>query len=176
MNKTRNSSESFIITNVASGRNSMEKFYCRKNYVLEYEYTFEWKYMSFFRMLCFKRSKTCKWKRFIRRKDFVMDSPVYTLKASQCGFLFRIWLCQKFWSRRFRYLRVETVYIFFRLYLNIQFYHPTGMFPYRIAAFEITSIYYFFILLSHASAINIRLQGTLSCKVIHFNIIFQIRE
>jgi len=29
-----------------------------------------------------------------------MDKPVYTLKASQCGFLFRFWLCHKFWSRR----------------------------------------------------------------------------
>jgi len=65
--------------------------------------------------------------------------------------------------------------VFCRLYWNSQFCHSTGMLLFRIGAFELTSIYYFVILLSRASAINGQLQGELSCTIIYFSIIFQIR-
>jgi len=37
---------------------------------------------------CFKHTKTCKLKRFIRRKEFVIDNPVYTLKQVSTAFYF----------------------------------------------------------------------------------------
>lgn len=78
MNKTGNNNDRFSIINVASGRNSLDEFYCTKNYELEDEYTFVRKNIHLLcLMLCFKHTKTCKWKRFIRRKEFVMDSPVF---------------------------------------------------------------------------------------------------
>jgi hypothetical protein len=111
MNKIGNNNDRFSIINVDSGRNSLDEFYCTKNYVLEDEYIFVRKSIHLlFLMRFFKHNKTCKWKRFIRRKEFVMDNPVYALKAGQCGFLFRFWLCHKFWSRKLWYLRLETVF------------------------------------------------------------------
>jgi len=122
-------------------------------------------------MRCFKHTKTCTWKRFIRRKEFVIDNPVYTLKQVSAAIYFD-----------FDFLASETLVssnrdsgFFCRLYWYIQFCHPTCMLLYRIGEFELTSIYYFVILLSRASAINGQLQGELSCTIIHFNIIFQIR-
>jgi hypothetical protein len=90
MNKTGNNNDRFSIINVASERNSLDEFYCTKHYVLEDEYTFLRKNIRLLcLMLCVKHNKTCNLKRFIRRKEFVMHNAVYTLKTSQCGFLFR---------------------------------------------------------------------------------------
>ena len=90
MNKTGNNNDRFSVINVASERNSMDEFFCKKNYILEDKYTFLRKNIHLiYLMRYFKHTKTCKWKLFIRRKEFVMDNPVYALKASHCGFLFR---------------------------------------------------------------------------------------
>jgi hypothetical protein len=177
MNNTGNNDERFSIIIVASGRNSLDKFYCTKNYVLEDEYTFVRKNIHLLcLMYCFKHNKICKWKRFIWRKEFVMDNPVYVVYKQVSAAFFSILTLPQILVSETLVSSIRDSAFFCRFYWNIQFCLPTSMFLYRIRISELTFLYYFVILPSRASVINGHLQGELSCTIIQFNIILRIRS
>jgi len=90
MNKTGNNNDRFSIINVVSGRNSWMNFTVRKIIYWKINIHFPKKNIH---LLClmhrFKHTKICKWKRFIWRKKFVMDNPVYVVyKQVSAAFYF----------------------------------------------------------------------------------------
>jgi len=125
-------------------------------------------------MRYFKYTKPCKWKRFIRRRDFVMDNPVYTLKASQRGFLFRFWFCHKFWSRRLWYLRLQTVF-FVGFIVTCSFVIQLVCFCIALEHLNLLPFIVSLCLFHVLRPLMAIFRESLGCTIIHFNIIFQIR-